>query len=120
MNNSEEGTLVEMLKLRDQRIEQQDKALQVANSLLAQVQKQLEELQNEMCYVWSPEHVAWWGVERNGYVHSTHKAGSYTWWEARSIIKEGNRYRAHDEFPYEAIVPEDCAPGMVKEQKAEV
>ena len=112
----ETATLVEMLKLRDQRIEQQDKALQVANSLLADTLKRLRELEDELCYVWSPEHNSWWGVNRMGYASNVKDAGLYTRYEAKTITKEGNKYRASDEYPYESIVPQDCAPGIKDEE----
>ena len=111
----ESATLIEMLKLRDQRIEQQDKALQVANSLLAHVQKELARLQDQLCYIWSPEHNGWWGTNRMGYVSDIKDAGLYTRDEAEAITKEGNKYRASDEYPYEAIVPQNCAPGIEEE-----
>jgi hypothetical protein len=88
------------------------KELEETKVKLNTTSKALEKLENQLCFIWSPEHVGWWGVERQGYSRSVRNAGLYTRYEAEYITLEGNKYRAHDDFPYETIVPMHCSVGM--------
>jgi hypothetical protein len=42
--------------------------------------------------IWSNEHRAWWKANRHGYTTATHKAGQFSYEEAKQICEDANRY----------------------------
>jgi len=61
--------------------------------------------EDNLWYIWSNEHNAWWGPRHNGYFSSRLQAGHYTWEEARKIINDSNCMLEDNDMPNETMIP---------------
>jgi hypothetical protein len=59
-------------------------------------------------FIWSNEHKAWWGSCHRGYTADVMVAGTYTTNEALEICKGSNIAVATDEVPNETMLPVSC------------
>ena len=61
----------------------------------------------DLYYIWSFEHDAWWLPNENGYVEDFHAAGKYPLKRAAEIVKAANISfnNGYAEMPNEAMVP---------------
>jgi hypothetical protein len=64
-------------------------------------------MDEQLYYIWSFEHDAWWAPKENGYIEDWHGAGKYTLKQALEICQGANRsfHGGYAEMPNEAMVP---------------
>lgn len=62
---------------------------------------------DQLFYIWSFEHDAWWLPNENGYVEDFHAAGKYSFADAMKIVNDANYSfnTGYAETPNEAMVP---------------